>query len=195
MQPSFADGCCAISLRLLLWVLLSVAGTTLLCTLNELLSRTAVMVQPLVYLHQLPDTTALDTGSPTVAFVDVPLPLCHAAESCPPTEGQQGSGTQPTAEAEVLSVHSHPGVPVDPSHRQQLLHGTGKGMAVFAVDRQQDGKLQQVTVPAAVVEALAQLQLDRAVGWVRLVRLPAAPSSSSIVGSVPTAPGKDGWRC
>eukprot|EP00775_Hariotina_reticulata_P005967 gene5967-6206_t len=184
---------------------LLVEGTTLLCTLNELLCRTAVMVQPLVYLQQLPDTAALASASPMVAFVDVPLPLCPAAEECPEKQ-EQGPEVEPSgAGAEATSEHNHAAghtnqvtaasaawqtlhsLPTSPRHQQQLLRETGEGMTVTAVDKQQDGKLERVTVPVAVVAALAQLQLDGAVGWVRLVRLPAAPSSSSSVGGVSAA--------
>eukprot|EP00879_Flechtneria_rotunda_P018083 GHRR01018956.1.p1 GENE.GHRR01018956.1~~GHRR01018956.1.p1 ORF type:complete len:277 (+),score=115.15 GHRR01018956.1:388-1218(+) len=52
------------------------AGTSLLCTLNEMLCRTAVLLQPLMYNHQLPaDPAAADSSEPLVAFADVPLPL------------------------------------------------------------------------------------------------------------------------
>lgn len=60
------------------------AGSNLLCTLNELLSRTAVMVQPLVHLDQLPPALTVATSafqeSHLVRFVDVPLPLRPSQE-------------------------------------------------------------------------------------------------------------------
>lgn len=61
------------------------AGSNLLCTLNELLSRTAVMVQPLVHLEQLPAPALQAAAQEThlVRFVDVPLPLRTVQESRP----------------------------------------------------------------------------------------------------------------
>lgn len=74
-------------------------GSNLLCTLNELLSRTAVMVQPLVHLEQLPPPSAASASAAQeqhlVRFVDVPLPLCPAqAASTQQHSSSKGDGTQ-----------------------------------------------------------------------------------------------------
>jgi hypothetical protein len=66
-------------------------------------------------------------------------------------------------------------------------------MTVLAIDRQQpeSEQLQQLRLPGHIVAALQQLQLTSAVGWLRLVRLPAAATaSSSNVSSVALSASK-----
>jgi hypothetical protein len=216
------------------------AGSSLLCTLNELLTRTAVMVQPLVHLQQLPSSSTDST--PLVAFMDVPLPLCAATAQQQQQQQQQGASGVQTPSAAASATPADPAAAGDPfadllqmgssssdanqrdaeaaaagrgeellpvetrtpsrsssmpqrqqqQQQQQQQHSDGS-MTVLAIDRQQpdSAQLQHLRLPGHIVAALQQLQLTSAVGWLRLVRLPAAAAaSSSNVSSVALSASK-----
>ncbi|WIA16154.1 hypothetical protein OEZ85_012869 [Tetradesmus obliquus] len=86
---------------------LLVEGSSLLCSLNELLARTAVLVQPLVHLQQLPNSSSSSDDAPLVAFMDVPLPLRAADQQ--QQQQQQGvaaavSAATPAAAADAAAA-------------------------------------------------------------------------------------------
>uniref|UniRef100_A0A383VSL6 FAM91 C-terminal domain-containing protein n=1 Tax=Tetradesmus obliquus TaxID=3088 RepID=A0A383VSL6_TETOB len=92
---------------------LLVEGSSLLCSLNELLARTAVLVQPLVHLQQLPSSNSSSSSSsddaPLVAFMDVPLPLRAADQQQQQQQQQQGvaaavSAATPAAAADAAAA-------------------------------------------------------------------------------------------
>jgi hypothetical protein len=217
-------GCCTCCFwhRLLL-----TTGCSLLCTLNELLSRTAVMVQPLVTLEQLPPDSAVAAAAEQqqqlVRFVDVPLPLCPlagdgaglqllAAAAAPsaaaaPPQGGSIDGASPAAGAAAaaspvtrtstassssgwdpfaaIGSTPQPAAAASPQPRtpaSSTARAAPAPLLVHAVERvaAAAGQVRTLELPGQLVAALRCLQLSAAVGWVRLVKLPAAASSSKL---------------
>lgn len=178
-----------------------------------MLCRTAVMVQPLVYNHQLPDATAADS-SPLVKFVDIPLPLCPITAKQQQQQQQTPTGASwdpfgssasvqtnateqnnngsaassandvqastPVSQSPVLRSQSSTDAiersSSTGSQQQQQQEGRSS-TEVLAIDRQCD-QLRRFVVPGYIEKALQELQLTCAVGWMRLVQLPATNSSN-----------------
>lgn len=179
------------------------AGTSLLCSLNELLCRTAVMVQPLVYSTQIPANRMSD-NDPLVSFLDVPLPLClvlstdqqqqqqqqvarsSSSSSWDPFEGPSGAVQGPATAAvdeqtAAAAARSSCSVTAAGATAQQPAAAvTSNSAAVLAVDRQ-SCKLREFVVPGYLTAALDQLQLRSAVGWLRLVKLPSSSSKGALL--------------
>ncbi|GBF94849.1 hypothetical protein Rsub_08021 [Raphidocelis subcapitata] len=178
-----------------------VEGALLLASLNEMLSRAPVMAQPLLFSEPVGSDgdaggqgaapAAAPAPAPEVELADVALPLRAASDAA---AGDDGAAAPPAKQR----ASSRGGAAAD-------LPPGGGPLRVRAVHRR-SGRHEEVDLPAAVVRALGRLGLERAVGYLRLVRVtrggrhggggggggggePEAPSPSPAAGAAGAAAG------
>jgi hypothetical protein len=153
-----------------------VGSAFLLHTLNEVLCRTAVMVQPLQLAQ------GQDGSDPRLQVVEVPLPLPQprdggtalaAPGAAAAREWGSNSGAleqlQPEPAAACSSMHA---APVESGVLQQAETAGSGGTTVEAVDRESKRSIA-IQVPPALRGSLEAIGLGSSVGYLRLASIPA----------------------
>jgi hypothetical protein len=158
-------------------------GTLLLASLNDMLTRSAVLAQPLLFSQAIAAGSGAFSSSglsssdggpgraaaPEVELADVALPL----DGLDPGEAEPAAADGGEGEGEG-------------AQREQPRPGTdgssgGGGAAqlrVRAVHRR-TGQPEEIELPGSLVAALRQLGLARAVGYLRVVRISSGGSGGS----------------
>jgi len=170
-------------------------GTVLLAALNEMLARAAVLAQPLLFSQPVTSSSSGSGGSsrtphssstgqisgggaaaasiqqPEVEFADIALPIAAAAPAAAAAATVDGA----------------------PTHQQQdgtSAEAGGGSVRIRAVHRRM-GQHQEIDVPTRLVAALTQLGLDRAVGYLRVIRIDSS-STAAAAASGGAAPASGG---
>ena len=154
----------------------------LLFALNEYLSRTALLVQPLCLPAGAAAAAAAASASrsqlsdaPPIVTIDVPLPLTLLPKAVPAGSGGAASGTTGGGGGSNDSWNPF-GVAAAPGGSGS---SGGGGAPDKAVGYLPSGDAQEVALPPGLPAALQQLGLGGALGYVRLLQEPEAAAAAA----------------